>query len=97
MYLNLEISTTYDLVELDYLEHTLSHLGFSIQFTIIIMQCVRSNSFYMLINGVPKSPIVPSEGLRQENPLSPYIFLLCTKGLVTLLNQVTYDKNLMDI
>lgn len=41
----------------------------------------------MLINGEPKGKIIPSRGLRQRDPISPYLFLLCAKGLSAMLKR----------
>ena len=50
--------------------------------------CVSTVSYSVLINGEPKGRIVPTRELRQGNPISPYLFLLCAEGLSAMLRKV---------
>ena len=49
------------------------------------MRCITTVKYKVLMNGQPRRNIVP-EGGRQEDPLSFFIFSLCTEALVSLLN-----------
>ena len=51
------------------------------------MQCVTSMSYSVRINGKPKGHIVPTKGIRQGDPLSPYLFLLYVEGLSALIKR----------
>lgn len=73
------------------------NMGFHTKLVLLIMQCVKSASFLVLVNGEPKGRILPSCGIRQGDPLSPYLFFLCTEGLVSLLRKVASSPNLRGI
>ena len=49
------------------------------------MQCITTVSYAININGRPRGRIIPSRGIRQGDPLSPYLFLLCAEGLSALI------------
>ena len=58
------------------------------------MVCVKTVTYSILVNGEPKGLIQPSRGLRQGDPLSPFLFLLCTEGLHGLINKATTNGDI---
>ena len=85
MALKFDMSKAYDRVEWDFLEREMLHLGFAGSFVATIMSCIKFVSYFVLLNGVLGRTINPSNGLRQGDLLSPYLFFLCTMGLQGLL------------
>lgn len=63
-------------------------LGFHENFVNLIMRCVTSFSFSVWVNGTLSECFRPTRGIRQGDPISPYLFLLCGEGLSCLLKSV---------
>lgn len=89
-----DMSKAYDRIEWGFVREVLHQLGFDPIWISWIMSCVESVSYSFLINGAPQGSVKPSRGLRQGDPLSPHIFILCTEVLSALCNKGQADGSL---
>ena len=72
-------------------------LGFDQRWVQVAMETATTASYSILINGEPRGFITQSRGIRQGNPLSPYLFLLCAEGLSALLRKAAETRVLHGI
>ena len=94
MAIKLDMSKAYDIVDQAYLKSITVKMGFTDHWINLMMLCVKTVTYSILVNGEPKGMIIPTRGIRQGDPLSPFLFLLCTKGLNGLLNKTAHQRHI---
>lgn len=93
----LDINKAYDRMEWDFLRETLLAFGFAPLWVNRIMVLITGASFRYKINGVVGDKLTPSRGLRQGDPISPYLFLFVMEALSLLLQKSGSDGKLQGI
>lgn len=76
-----DMSKAYDIIEWEFISDVLQQLGFHEVWINWIMQCITTVSYSYLINESAFGSVIPHRGIRQGDPLSPYVFILCSEVL----------------
>jgi hypothetical protein len=75
IFLKLDIKKAFDSVHWAFLLEILRHLGFGQVWCNLILNLLWTSSTQVLVNGVPGQPIKLKRGLRQGDPVFPFIHL----------------------
>ncbi|KAL0355799.1 UNVERIFIED_CONTAM: Retrovirus-related Pol polyprotein from type-2 retrotransposable element R2DM [Sesamum radiatum] len=86
--LKVDLWKAYDIVEWDFLSAVLTFFGFPPRFITWIEECVTTPSFSVCLNGSPHGYFRGARGLRQGDPMSPFLFVLVMEALTLILHQL---------
>ncbi|XP_062080982.1 uncharacterized protein LOC133785782 [Humulus lupulus] len=93
----LDMEKAYDRLDWHFLKAVLSNWGFHDTFVGWIMKCVSTSTFSLLLNGAKAGNLTPSRGLRQDDPLSPALFIIATDVLSRLLLRAESQRKIFGI
>lgn len=97
MVIKTDMSKAYERVEWKFIQEVLLKMGFDQHWIKLIMECISSVEYKVLLNGQARGHIIPERGLRQGDPLSPYLFILCTETLIANIIKAEREKQLTGI
>ena len=93
MMFKVDFEKAYDSVDWGYLDSVMGKMCFPSLWRKWIKECVSTATTSVLVNGSPTNEFALGRGLRQGDPLSPFLFLLAAEGLNVMM-KATVDANL---
>lgn len=93
MALKIDFEKAYDRLRRSFIRDTLTQMNLPILLVNVIMECVTSASLRVIWNGEPSQRFHPSRGIRQGDPLSPYLFVMCMERLYQTIEEQFYRKD----
>ncbi|GJT70370.1 cysteine-rich receptor-like protein kinase [Tanacetum coccineum] len=85
--LKIDFEKAYDSVNWKFITDTMGQIGFGDKWCKWVEVCLNSATVLVLVNGSPTNEFIMERGVRQGDPLSPFLFLVAAEGLNVTLNE----------
>lgn len=85
--LKIDISKAYDRLEWGFIRNMMEKFGFNTTWINRVMGLIQSVSYSFLHSGTVFGDITPQRGVRQRDPISPYIYIMCAEGLSSIIRR----------
>lgn len=95
--LKIDMKKAYDKVEWDFLEEVMWSMGFDPLWVSKVMKCVKTVQYNLLLAGKKIASFCPERGLRQGDPLSPYLFLFVADVLSRMVSEAVQCGDLKGV
>jgi hypothetical protein len=92
MLFKVDFEKAYDSVDWGYLDAVMQKMAFPVLWMKWIKECVSTATASILVNGSPTNEFPIQRGLRQGDPLSPFLFLLAAEGLNVMMRSVVENN-----
>ncbi|XP_071695782.1 uncharacterized protein [Rutidosis leptorrhynchoides] len=92
-----DFEKAFDCIEWDFLFKTMHFMGFGPKWIGFIRACLWSSSISVLINGSPTKEFSPERGIRQGDPISPFLFIIVAEGLNILVKRALANGHLQGL
>lgn len=79
---------TYDRPAWSFIQSTLKEVGFNQEWVRNVTACISTSRLAITLNGKTSDWFKPSRGIRQGNPISPLLFVLCIEQLSNLIEDL---------
>uniref|UniRef100_A0A803QCI3 Reverse transcriptase domain-containing protein n=1 Tax=Cannabis sativa TaxID=3483 RepID=A0A803QCI3_CANSA len=95
--IKIDLVKAYDRLSWKFIDHVLACFGFPQKFCHWVSQCISTTTLNICLNGVQVGKIMPSCGIRQGDPLSPYLFICAAEVSSRLLEEALGKGNIQGI
>lgn len=93
MAIKIDLEKVFGRIEWSFIRDTLHFFGIPNNLSKLIMSCITTSSIQILVNGRLTDAFYPSRGIRQGDPMSPYIFIMCMERLSKTISNLTAFKD----